>query len=48
LLAPKPPLPPELQGKDLDIVRAELWEQVKDLNVTLSDAVLQLREQSSY
>jgi ribbon-helix-helix protein len=49
LIAPKPPLPEFLQGKDLDVVEAELWAQLGDLGgVTLSDAVLQERAESPY
>ncbi len=48
MLAEKPPLPPELQGKDLRKLEAELWERLKESKVTLSDAVLQEREESPY
>jgi hypothetical protein len=51
LLAPKPPLPPELQGlsdEELDALDAELWERLKHSKATLSDAVLQEREESPY
>ena len=49
LLAPKPPLPPELQGKDLDVLRAELRERLHKMRpFTLSDAVLEERENSPY
>ena len=45
LLAPKRPLPPELQGKDLDALRKELEAELNGLpGVTLSDAILEERE----
>lgn len=49
LLAPKPPLPPDMQGVDLEELDAQLEAELGDLDgVTLSDAVLQEREESRY
>ena len=49
LIAPKPPLPTFLQGKDLDERAAQLRRDLGDLGgVTLSDAVLWEREHAPY
>jgi len=49
LIAPKPPLPEDMQGQDLDALAEQLREELGDLGgVALSDAVLWEREHSPY